>query len=189
MEELALGAEWPLSAVNLAARTGGRDGAALVRAARAGDRDAFDALYRRYFRLVRGVLLARLPSGDAEDLAQDVFLAAWEKLGDLRDDEGFGGWVAAIARNRAASHTRSRPRVAPLPDDLAGGPRADEGPEAVLSAIRLLPEAYRDPLVLRLLEGMSGPEIARETGLTEGSVRVNLHRGFAKLRQLLGGTR
>jgi RNA polymerase sigma-70 factor (ECF subfamily) len=55
--------------------------------------------------------------------------------------------------------------------------------------IRRLPEAYREPLVLRLVEGMSGPEIARETGLTEGSVRVNLHRGFAKLRELLGGGR
>lgn len=189
MEENVVGAEWPLVGLTFAAQQGDREGRDLVRAARAGDRDAFDDLYRRHYRLVRAVLLARLPRADAEDLAQEVFLAAWEKLGDLRDEEGFGGWVAAIARNRAASHSRSGPRLASLPDDLPGGVRADGGPGPVLAAIRLLPEAYREPLLLRLVEGMSGPEIARETGLTEGSVRVNLHRGFAKLRELLGGRR
>lgn len=189
MEESVARTEWPLAGLTFPSAGTGREGTGLVRAARSGDRDAFDELYRRHYRLVRAILLARLPRPDAEDLAQDVFLAAWEKLGDLRDEEGFGAWVAAIARNRAASHSRSRPRSVPLPDDLPGGPRADEGAEAVLAAIRLLPEAYRDPLVLRLVEGMSGPEIARETGLTEGSVRVNLHRGFAKLRELLGGRR
>jgi len=189
MEEGVASAEWPLAGLRFPGAEARPRGTELVRAARAGDRDAFDELYRRHWRLVRAVLLARLPRQDAEDLAQEVFLAAWEKLGDLRDEEGFGSWVAAIARNRAASHVRGRPRSVPLPDDLPGGPRADEGPEAVLAAIRRLPEAYRDPLVLRLVEGMSGPEIARETGLTEGSVRVNLHRGFAKLRELLGGRR
>ncbi len=189
MEEGVASAEWPLAGLSFPGVEGRPRGAELVLAARAGDRDAFDELYRSHWRLVRAILLARLPRPDAEDLAQEVFLAAWEKLGDLRDPEGFGGWVAAIARNRAASHARSRPRSVPLPEDLPGGARADEGPEAVLAAIRLLPEAYRDPLVLRLVEGMSGPEIARETGLTEGSVRVNLHRGFAKLRELLGGRR
>ena len=53
--------------------------------------------------------------------------------------------------------------------------------------IRALPEAYREPLMLRLVEGMSGPEIAERTGLTPGSVRVNLHRGIALLRQHMGG--
>ena len=189
MEESVARAEWPLAGVRFGAPEAPPRGTGLVRAARAGNRDAFDELYRRHWRLVRAILLSRLPAPDAEDLAQEVFLAAWEKLSDLRDEDGFGGWVAAIARNRAASHVRSRPRSVPLPDDLPGGRRADEGPEAVLAAIRLLPEAYREPLVLRLVEGMSGPEIARETGLTEGSVRVNLHRGFAKLRELLGGRR
>jgi len=53
--------------------------------------------------------------------------------------------------------------------------------------IRNLPEAYREPLVLRLVEGMTGPEIAERTGLTAGSVRVNLHRGYALLRERLAG--
>ena len=58
----------------------------------------------------------------------------------------------------------------------------------VLDLIRHLPEAYREPLILRLVEGMTGPEIARQTGLTPDSVRVNLCRGMKMLRQLLEGT-
>jgi hypothetical protein len=50
----------------------------------------------------------------------------------------------------------------------------------------VLPEAYREPLILRLVEGMTGPEIATRTGLTPGSVRVNLHRGMQMLRERLG---
>ena len=56
----------------------------------------------------------------------------------------------------------------------------------MLAAIRRLPEAYREPLILRLVEGMTGPEIAVRTGLTPGSVRVNLHRGMQMLRAQLG---
>jgi RNA polymerase sigma-70 factor (ECF subfamily) len=55
----------------------------------------------------------------------------------------------------------------------------------VLAAIRALPEAYREPLILRLVEGMSGEEIAARTGLTPASVRVNLHRGMKRLRESL----
>jgi RNA polymerase sigma-70 factor (ECF subfamily) len=56
----------------------------------------------------------------------------------------------------------------------------------ILQAIRSLPDAYRETLILRLVEGMTGPEIAARTGLTHGSVRVNLHRGMQQLRELLG---
>ena len=58
----------------------------------------------------------------------------------------------------------------------------------VLAVIRTLPEAYREPLILRLVEGMTGPEIATRTGLTHGSVRVNLYRGMQLLREKLGKT-
>jgi RNA polymerase sigma-70 factor (ECF subfamily) len=58
---------------------------------------------------------------------------------------------------------------------------------AVLALIRTLPEAYRDTLVLRLVEGLTGPEIAERTGLTPASVRVNLHRGMKLLREKLQG--
>ncbi len=52
----------------------------------------------------------------------------------------------------------------------------------ILGVVRGLPEAYREPLILRLVEGMTGPEIAARTGLTHGSVRVNLYRGMQLLR-------
>ena len=55
-----------------------------------------------------------------------------------------------------------------------------------LDAVKSLPEAYRETLVLRLVEGLSGPEIAERTGLTPASVRVNLHRGMKLLREKLG---
>ena len=58
---------------------------------------------------------------------------------------------------------------------------------ATLETIRSLPEAYRETLVLRLVEGMTGPEIATRTGLTPASVRVNLHRGMRMLRERLDG--
>jgi len=65
------------------------------------------------------------------------------------------------------------------------GGGTDDG-AAILGVIRGLPEAYRETLILRLVEGLTGPEIAERTGLTAGSVRVNLHRGMQMLREKLG---
>src|SRR6202040_4005030 len=59
----------------------------------------------------------------------------------------------------------------------------------ILESVRSLPEAYRETLILRLVEGMTGPEIAAKTGLSHGSVRVNLNRGMQQLREKLGGRR
>jgi RNA polymerase sigma-70 factor, ECF subfamily len=159
--------------------------AALVTAAQAGDRQAFGELYRLYGRMVHGILLARVPGSDVDDLTQEVFLRGLERLGSLREPAAFGGWIATIARHAASDRLRRAPREMPLAED----PEAPEPPGeawAVLRIIRELPEAYREPLVLRLIEGMSGPEIAERTGLTPGSVRVNLHRGYEMLRARWG---
>ena len=162
--------------------------ARLAKAARAGDRAAFGELYARYARMVHGILLARVPRRDVDDLLQDVFLLALRRLDRLRSPDAFGPWLAMIARNRAADHFRRGPREADeLPEDLPGARHPEGEAMAVLSAIRRLPEAYREPLILRLVEGMTGPEIAARTGLTPGSVRVNLHRGIHMLREELGG--
>lgn len=163
--------------------------AALARLARDGDRDAFGRLYARYAAVVHGVLLARVPPSDADDLVQDVFVLAMEQLPGLRDPAAFGGWLMAIARHRAADFHRSRRPTADLPDQLASGDQAGDDADAriILDIIRTLPGAYRETLLLRLAEGLSGPEIAERTGLTPASVRVNLHRGMAMLRERLGG--
>lgn len=160
----------------------------LVRASREGDRSAFAKLYERYARLVHGLLLARVAREDVDDLVQDVFLAAWRRLDNLRDPAAFGGWVSMIARNRATDFHRRAAEFVELPDTLPapGTVAADAEAHAALDAIRALPEAYRDTLVLRLVEGLTGPEIAARTGLTPASVRVNLHRGMKLLREKLG---
>lgn len=160
--------------------------AALVEAARAGDREAFGRLYHLYGRMVHGVLLARVQRDQVEDLVQEVFLKAMRMLGSLREPAAFGGWLAMMARNTAADARRRARDTVELSDDLAARDSTEAEAEAVLRLIRALPEAYREPLVLRLVEGMSGPEIAERTGLTPGSVRVNLHRGYTMLRQRLG---
>ncbi len=157
-----------------------------VAAARRGDRAAFGRLFRAYAKAVHGVLLARARPADVEDLMQDVFVAAMENIGGLRDGQAFGPWLFAIARHRAVDHHRARRPMDELPEDL-GRPDAERAEaERVLRAIQALPEAYRESLVLRLVEGMSGPEIAAQIGLTPESVRVNLHRGMKLLKQKLG---
>ena len=162
----------------------------LVAAAREGDRAAFGRLYERYARMVHGILLGRVPVGEVEDLVQDVFVVAMRQVHTLRDVKCFGGWLAAVARNRANDyHRRSVELVEFTEQGVEGavrpGGEADDG-VAILGVIRALPEAYRETLILRLVEGMTGPEIAERTGLTAGSVRVNLHRGMEMLRDKLG---
>ena len=162
------------------------DDARLAAAARDGDRAAFGRLYDRFVRMVHGILLARVPPAEVDDLVHDVFLQALRRLGTLREPAAFGGWLAMIARNRAHDYyRRSRPHEE-LPEDLAQRPSASAEAGAVLAAIQSLPEAYRETLVWRLVEGMTGPEIAERTGLTPASVRVNLHRGMKQLREKLG---
>ena len=160
--------------------------AELVAAARAGDRAAYGRLYDRFAPMVHGVLLARVPRSDVDDLVQDVFLQAMRRLHSLRSPEAFGGWLAAIARNRARDHWRRGEHTVELPADVAGAPHPEGDALAVLAIVKRLPEAYRETLVLRLVEGMTGPEIAERTGLKPGSVRVNLHRGMQLLREALG---
>jgi len=157
----------------------------LVRKASGGDRAAFGELYSRYSRMVHGILLARVPPADAEDLVQEVFLSAMNRLPALREPEAMGGWLASIARSKAIDHLRTRRLSIELPRSLASfEPSADSGMEArrILGMIQQLPDAYRETLVLRLVEGLTGPEIAEQTGLTPGSVRVNLARGMKLLR-------
>jgi RNA polymerase sigma-70 factor (ECF subfamily) len=161
----------------------------LVAAARAGDERAFERLYARFGRMVHGILLARVPRCHVDDLVQDVFLAAWQRMHSLRDHAAFGGWLAMIARNRATDFHRHAVETVVFDEDrtsLQASPDAPLEALRALAAIRALPEAYRETLVLRLVEGLTGPEIAERTGLTAASVRVNLHRGMKLLREKLG---
>lgn len=163
--------------------------AALVSAARDGDRAAFGTLYERYARFVHGVLLASARQDDVQDLVQDVFFRALRQIHTLREPAAFGGWIATMARNEARMHHRSAKPTEELSDQLPGpapAPMADALAMDVIRALRALPERYREPLTLRLVEQMGGEEIAQKLGLTHGTVRVYLHHGIRLLREQLG---
>lgn len=153
-----------------------------------GDTEAFGELYRRYSPMVHGIILARVRQDEVDDIVQDVFVAAFEKIGTLRDKAAVGGWLAMIARNHATEFHRTERPTEELPEELPDSRRPDVEAREALNMIRQLPDAYRETLVLRLVEGMSGPEIAALTGMTHDSVRVNLHRGMKMLRERAGMT-
>lgn len=173
--------------------------AACVQRAQAGDAAAFTSLYSQFGAVVHGIVLAHAGAQQAEDLTQEVFMHAFARLSTLRDAAAFPAWLCTAARHRATDaqrRQRRRPTV-PLPElpdlpelqDGAAAPAAvvaaRELQQRVLAAVQQLSPAYRETLVLRFVEGLSGPEIAARTGMTHGSVRVNLTRGMALLRPLL----
>lgn len=159
-----------------------------VHDARSGSQLAYGQLFNRFAPLVHGILLGRFRPAVADELTQECFVTAFGRLRQLNDDDKFGPWIATIAR-------RMRPQTSPAEVDhyeLERHPCAGNSPETSTEAERMLriisslPEAYRETLMLRLVEGMSGPEISEVTGLTPQSVRVNLHRGMQKLRVAAG---
>ena len=160
--------------------------ARLVERVCAGDEEAFNEIYKIFAPMVHGIILARVPRDEADDIVQEVFLAAYKNLHTLRDKNAVGAWLAMIARNRTTEFYRQAKPTEELPEELRGKDNSKAEAREILTAIRALPETYRETLVLRLVEGMTGQEIAERTGLTPESVRVNLHRGMKILRQKLG---
>jgi RNA polymerase sigma-70 factor (ECF subfamily) len=165
----------------------------LVEAAARGDALAFRRLHREFGPMVHGLLLARVDRATADDLTQEVFLSAWRRLDRLHEPRAWPAYLATIARNRANDHVRRDRRPKTLPPDSELVSVATTQPDAatrveaeqLLERIRELPDAYLEPLILRLVEGLSGPEIAEHLGLSPGYVRVNLHRGMKLLRERL----
>jgi RNA polymerase sigma-70 factor (ECF subfamily) len=159
--------------------------ATLIERITAGDERAFGELYKIYAPMVHGIILARVPHEEADDIAQEVFLAAYRNLKTLREAAAIGPWLGSIARNRVVEfYRRSRP-TEELTDHFSRSDSPRTEANEIMAAIHSLPVAYAETLVLRLVEGMTGPEIAGQTGLTPESVRVNLHRGMKLLRQKL----
>lgn len=166
-----------------------------VAQANGGSQEACTWLYRRFLPLVHGLLLARHRPAIADELTQECFALAFQRLKQLREPAHFGAWIATIARHLRNPESQMEPFGEAFDDPVddhsdAHDPRADPSSHAeatrLLEAIRSLPQCYAETLALRLVEGMSGAEIAQLTGLTPDSVRVNLHRGMRKLRELLG---
>src|SRR5213593_2149709 len=122
------------------------DNAFLANAARKGDRPAFGLLYSRFARMVHGILLARVPRSEVDDLAQDVFLQALRRVHTLRDPAAFGPWLAMIARNRATDYHRRARETSELSEEMGVQDPQQAEALAVLCAIKTLPEAYRETL-------------------------------------------
>jgi len=163
------------------------DATELVRAAQNGDKLAFAELYQRYAGMVHGIGLSSLPGDEIADVVQETFFRALRRLSTLRQANAFGAWIAAIARNVVHDVERRRSALSSNDEELLG-PSTQEGEmeaETALRAIRSLPKAYQKTIEMRVVQGMTGPEIAGRTGLSAGSVRVNLHRGMKLLRERL----
>lgn len=163
------------------------DVARAVREARRGSQSAFAQLHRRFAPLVHGILIGRFRPALADELTQECFALAFARLAQLKEEHKFGPWIATIAR-RMPPATAAEVTAAEVPERASTAASPEDRAEAarVLRALAALPEAYRETLALRLVEGLGGAEIAALTGLTPESVRVNLHRGMAKLRAALG---
>src|SRR5262245_7148145 len=98
--------------------------------------------------MVHGILLARVPRGEAEDLVQDVFMSAMRQLRGLRTASAFRGWLGAIARNRAIDYFRDARHRVPLEENLPDeGESPGDNAFAILETIKKLPEAYRETLI------------------------------------------
>ena len=170
----------------------------LVKAALRGRTVAFEALVRRHLRSAYAVALARTGSPhDAEDVCQDAFIAALERLSTLRDPDRFGAWLLEIVRNRALNLIRS-PTGAIRGADRGGGGtgrRPRSGREAERSALRedllgalaVLDETRREVTLLHDVEGWRHAEIAERLGMPEGTVRYHLHEARRTLRERLAG--
>lgn len=160
--------------------------AVLINEIIAGNQASFDELYRRFSPMINGIILSRVPKDEVADIVQEVFITAYRNLKNLREPKAIGGWLATIARNQANEFYRKNKPTEELSEDFRQTDNLQNEASEVLDIIRSLPDAYKETLVLRLVEGLTGNEIAEQTGLTPDSVRVNLFRGMKLLREKLG---
>jgi len=164
-----------------------------------GDQPAFDELVAAHQERIRRMVHRLLGwSDDAEDVVQEVFLAALTGLKRFRGRSSIGTWLGAIAVNKCRSHRRFRElglrllrgfRSTAAPGDTAPQSSLDreETLERVRRAVRSLPAKYREVIVLRYLEEMPIAEVAALTGLSANAVQIRLHRGRRRLRSALTG--
>ena len=177
-------------------RPDARDDAELVRAATAGDRGAFAAIYDRYADRLHDFCWSVLRDRDeAADATQDAFLVAAERLGQLRDPERLRPWLYAVARSQALRRVRARSRVAPeeemteLPDPASGPEQAAERSdlrELVWNAAAGLSERDRALLDLHLRHGLEGAELGEAMGVEPGHAYVLLSRLRDQVERSLG---
>lgn len=167
--------------------------APLVRAARGGSQPAFARLVAMHERSLRG-FLRKSGFRDADDIAQEAFLAAWSGLDRLRDDDGFRGWLFGIAWRKALDATRSARRAAKRDEawreDQEGEAVSPADPAdrmALQAALADLPADQRACVTLCLGQGWSHGEASETLSLPLGTVKSHVTRGRERLLAVLGG--
>ena len=174
-----------------------RNERSLTAAAMRGDRSAIAALWQEHRRWIAAVLLAYKPqSEDLEDLLQEVAMTLVTKINTLREESNVRAWLRAVAVNvaRAAGRIeRSRPRLRLVGDDgelplmSRDDERIDHGlddnSQRVLALASQLPEAYREPLMLKAVQGMRSRQIAEILGIPEATVDTRISRARRMLRE------
>lgn len=160
-----------------------------------GDRAAMDALWHEHRRWIAAVLLGhKSPEDQVEDLLQDVAMTIVRKISTLRDTRNVRAWLRTVAVNVArasARARRARPRHASLGLEPAGPGRdagtslaVDDEARRMLDLASRLPEAYREPLMMRAVRGMRGRQIAEILDLSEPTVETRIARARKMLRDL-----
>ncbi len=161
----------------------------LVHAAGSGDTDALGELWRRYQPMVVRFARAR-GERDAADVASEVWLDVARSLPRfVGDDTDFRKWILTIARRRVIDHHRRHRRLVPsdrieqLDTTVEDQDRSDL--EAIIAMVRRLPRVQAEAILLRYLADLSDGDVAEVLGTSSGNVRVLIHRGLARLQQML----
>jgi RNA polymerase sigma-70 factor (ECF subfamily) len=163
----------------------------LAAAARRGSAGAFREIVARHQQAVRSFLRRALDEpADADDLAQETFLAAWSSLARYRGQASLRSWLCAIAWKKRLTYARSRRRAAvreAAPDGPApAGPSPDQSLD-LQAALRRLPQAQRAAVALCLGGGFSHAEAAAALGAPIGTIKSHVERGRSRLAAALGG--
>ncbi|HEY9480181.1 MAG TPA: RNA polymerase sigma factor [Gemmatimonadaceae bacterium] len=166
--------------------------------AASGDRRAFERLYRAHVDRVFSICVRMSGSRtQGEELTQDVFVRAWEKLPLFRGESAFSTWLHRVAVNVVLSdrkvQSRESSRVSPADSDesdfdsVLGSVAAPLVAERMdlEAAIALLPPGARKVFVLHDVEGFTHEEIAQQMGVTSGGSKAQLHRARMLLREAL----
>jgi RNA polymerase sigma-70 factor (ECF subfamily) len=163
-----------------------------ARRAATGDHAAFERLYRKHVARIH-TLVRRMAGPDpADDLTQDVFIRAWDKLASFRAESAFGTWLYRLAVNVVLSRRRSEKneRTWIIDDEVAAAMVGTGGHHPATridldTAIARLPDGARKVFVLHDVEGWTHEEIAEEMGLVPGTSKSQLSRARAALRRML----
>ena len=162
----------------------------------AGDSRAFREIFQRFAPMLQSMARRRVGTGgDADDLVQQAFLQLHRARHDFRPGTRLRPWLVTIAMNLTRDVLRRRGRRPEAPIDpermeapISAGHSAESADEArhVRAALTELPEDQREVIELFWLSGLAYAEIAQIVGASEGAVRVRAHRGYVRLRALLG---